>query len=336
MVKIDWDKLTFKYMRTNSHIEYSYKDGSWSAGQLIEEPFINISIAASTLHYGQELFEGMKAFTTSDDRICIFRPKQNFIRLNETSKYICMPDISEEMYFDALNKVIKANSEYVPPYGTGGSLYIRPLLIGTGPVIGVEPSGEYKFIVMVMPVGAYYKNGLKTIDAVILDDYDRTAPNGSGRYKIGGNYAASLFSSKVAKHMGFPAVLFLDPKEHKYIDEFSTSNFFAITKDGKYVTPESKSILPSVTNISLMQLAEDLGIKVERRPIEFDELSTFAEVGACGTAVVITPIRKIVRGDREFYFGEECGPTSRKLYETLTSLQIGNYPDKHNWLKQII
>ena len=208
-------------------------------------------------------------------------------------------------------------------------------MFGSGAVMGVNPADEYMFIVYVAPVGPYYKGGIKPIDAVILDDYDRAAPHGTGAYKVAGNYAAGMYSYTKAKKMGYPIVLFLDSKTHEYFDEFTTTNFFAVTKSGEYLTPKADSILPSITNKSLLQLALDLGMKAEKRPIRFDEIKTFTEVGACGTAGVITPIRKIVRGDKTYKFGDDCGPVCRKLYDNLTGIQYGELPDHHNWTRVI-
>jgi branched-chain amino acid aminotransferase len=336
MANIDWSKLSFSYIPTKCHLEYKYSNGEWSKKEIKTDPHIKLSIAATCLHYGQESFEGLKAYTTKDGSVKVFRDIENARRMARSADYLCMPKISEEMYADAVTTVVRENIEYVPPYGTGGSLYIRPLLIGSGPVIGVAPSTEYTFLMFVMPVGAYYAKGIKPVDAIILDEYDRAAPNGAGSYKVGGNYAAGFTAYKVAKSKGIPVVLFLDSKEHKYIDEFSTSNFIAITKDGKYVTPSSKTILPSITNMSLSQLAEDEGLTVERRPVDIDEIDSFAEVGACGTAVVITPIANIVRGDKIYKIGgTECGPVLKKLYDRLTDIQYGRCEDQYNWMRTI-
>ncbi|HJO92001.1 MAG TPA: branched-chain amino acid aminotransferase [Victivallales bacterium] len=336
MADIDWSKLSFSYMPTKCHLEYKYSNGKWGKGEIKTDPNLTLSIAATCLHYGQESFEGLKAYCTKDGSVKVFRDVENAKRMAKSADYLCMPEISEEMYAEAVTTVVKENIEYVPPYGTGGSLYIRPLLIGTGAVIGVAPSTEYIFLVLVTPVGPYYPQGIKPVDAIILDEYDRAAPSGSGCYKVGGNYAAGFSPYKIAKSKGFPVVLFLDSKEHKYIDEFTTSNFIAITKDGKYVTPSSKTILPSITNMSLLQLAEAEGLTAERRPIALDEIDTFAEIGACGTAVVITPIANIVRGDKTYKVGgTECGPVLKKLYDRLTDIQYGRYKDQFNWMRTI-
>ena len=334
-MNIDWNNLGFQYMPVKSNIRYTWKDGKWSEGKLYDHDNITMSLAATCLHYGQAAFEGIKAFAGKDGKIKVFRPEMNARRLNRTSNYILGPEIPEEMFLDAIKKVVADNKEFVPPYGTGGSLYIRPLLIGTGAQIGVAPSNQYEFIIMVMPVGEYYKGGIQPVDALIIDDYDRAAPKGTGSYKVAGNYAASLTPAKKAKEKGFPIALYLDAKSREYIEEFGTSNFFGITKDGVYVTPESPSILESVTNLSLQQIARDLGLKVEKRPVHKSELENFTEIGACGTAVVLTPISSITYGDKVYNYGSECGEVSRKLYERMTSIQYGEAEDTHDWLFEI-
>ncbi len=330
--EIDWSTLGFGYMPTRSHVRMTWKNGKWSEPVLVKDPNIKMSIAATCLHYGQEAFEGLKCFKCKDGKVRAFRPVENARRMNNTADYILMPRIPEELYLKCIKMVVKDNIDYVPPYGSGGSLYVRPLLIGTGAQIGVSPSNMYDFIILVTPVGAYYKGGLKPVEALVILDYDRAAPRGTGHIKVGGNYAASLISSKAAHEQGYPITLFLDPAGHTFIDEFGTSNFFAITKDGKYVTPKSHSILPSITNKTLQQIAQDIGLKVENRPIDKKELADFAEVAACGTAVVITPVSKIVLGDKVYDYGTTCGKTLQKLYSQVTGIQHGELPDIHNWL----
>ena len=335
MTNIDWDSLGFSYMPTKCHIEYKYKDGKWSEGKLVEKDTFTLNIAANVLHYGQAIFEGLKVFRCKDGKVRIFRDSENAKRMEDSAKYACMPPFPQDLFTEAIDKVVKANEEYIPPYITGGSLYVRPFLFGSGPVMGVNPAGEYIFMIYVSPVGPYYKGGIKPVSAIIFDNFDRTAPNGAGMYKLAGNYASGMHSALIAKEKGYPIVLFLDPKYHKYIDEFTTSNFIAISEEGKYVTPNSKSVLPSITNKSLMQLAWDFGLDVEERPIEFDEVKNFKEVGACGTAVVITPIGKIVRDNITLDFGEECGYIFLKLYNRLQDIQYGRVPDLHNWTRVI-
>ena len=332
---IDWASLGFGYMPVRSHIRYVCEDGVWSAGELSGEQNISMSIAATCLHYGQACFEGLKAFRCKDGKVRVFRPQENAKRMNRTGAYILCPPIPEELFIDAVKQVVLDNIDYVPPYGSGGSMYIRPLYIGTGAQIGVAPAKRYEFIVMVMPVGAYYKGGLKGVQALIMTDYDRAAPHGTGQFKVAGNYAASFTPAKIAKQQGYPINLFLDPSEHKYIDEFGTSNFLAITRDGKYVTPESPSILPSITNMSLLQIAKDMGIPTERRKVCVDELADFAEVDACGTAVVITPVSEIHYKDKVIKYGEECGPVSKRLYDRIRAIQDGEAEDTHNWMLEV-
>lgn len=333
MKNIDWSKLEFAYQDTNCHIRYVWKDGKWDAGELVESPIMPIHIAATALHYGQAAFEGLKAFCRKDGKVSLFRPEENAKRMQTTARRTCMAEVPTELFVDACRRVVKANLEFVPPYGTGGSLYVRPLLFGSGAQIGVAPADEYTFLVLVTPVGPYYKGGLQAVKAIVLDDYDRAAPQGTGHIKVAGNYAVSLYPHLEAKKAGYPVELYLDAKEHKWIDEFSTSNFLAITKDGTYVTVKSKSILPSITNLSLQQIAKDLGIPVEVRPIAFDEVSEFAEVAACGTAVVITPVCQIERAGQVYTTGPEtgCGPVLEKLYKTVQGIQYGELPDAHGW-----
>lgn len=333
MQNIDWKTLGFSYIPTRCHIEFTWRHGHWDEGRLVENPYLSLHIAASSLHYGQAAFEGMKAFRCLDGQVRVFRPQANAKRMHNTAHRLCMAPVSEKMFVDAVLRVVKANEDFVPPYGTGGSLYIRPLLIGSSPQLGVGPASEYTFLVLVVPVGAYYKGGLKPVRAVVFDEYDRAAPQGLGHVKVAGNYAASLHAHEKAKERGFPVELYLDAKEHKYIDEFATSNFIAITKKGVYVTPDSPTVLPSVTNMTLQQVAKDLGIPVEVRPIPYEEVETFAEVGACGTAVVVTPVNEIIRGDHVIRIGpaEGSGPVLEQLYRHVTGIQYGELPDRHGW-----
>ena len=331
--EIDWDNLGFAYVQTRSHIRYTYRDGAWDSGELHSDPYLNLHIGATALHYGQAAFEGLKAFTCADGEIRIFRPDENAKRLGRTADRVLMADVPEDLFLEAVHRVVRDNADYVPPYGTGGSLYIRPLLFGSGPRIGVQPAAEYTFLVLVMPVGDYYKGGLSPVGAIVLDGYDRAAPQGVGHAKVAGNYAASLVPSKIAKAQGYSINLYLDSRENRYVDEFGTSNFVGITHDGAYVTPDSPSILPSITNMSLMTLAEDLGLRIERRAVDFCELAEFAEIGACGTAVVVTPINRIVRNDEIIEVGpaDSCGPTLQKLYSQVRGIQLGELPDPRNW-----
>ena len=291
-------------------------------------------MAATALHYGQEAFEGMKAFRCPDGKIRAFRIKDNAERLQSTCRGILMPELPTELFEAMVKKVVKLNERFVPPYESGASLYIRPLLIGTGAQVGVHPANEYLFVIFVSPVGPYFKGGFATNDYVIIREYDRAAPLGTGRYKVGGNYAASLAANKMAHDAGYASEFYLDAKEKKYIDECGAANFFGI-KDGKYITPKSSSILPSITNRSLQQLAKDLGMEVEVRPIPEEELSTFEEAGACGTAAVISPIRKIddLENHKSYVISKDGKPGqwSEKLYTHLRAIQYGTEPDVHGW-----
>lgn len=337
MQQIDWASLGFKYMDTNSHIKYVWRNGAWDKGELVRDPYMPIHIAASALHYGQAAFEGLKVFKCKDGKVRAFRPQANAERMYRTAVRTCMAPVEIDMFLDALKRVVNDNLDFIPPYGTGGSLYVRPLLFGSGAQIGVAPADEYTFLMMVMPVGPYYKGGLKPVRATILDDWDRAAPHGMGDVKVAGNYAASLFAHERAKHNGFPVELYLDAKEHKYVEEFATSNFIGIKPDGTYVTPDSHSVLPSVTNNTLKQIAVDLGMGVETRPVPFEELESFAEIGACGTAVVVTPVSEITRGEKTIKLptGDACGPILEKLYHTVQGIQYGELPDSHNWCVEL-
>ncbi len=335
MENLDWSKLPFAYQKTDYNVRCAYKDGKWGELEVSTSEMISIHMAATCLHYGQEAFEGLKAFTGKDGRVRIFRMGENARRLISTAQGIMMAEVPEKLFNEAVIKVVELNKKSVPPYGSGASLYIRPLLIGTGAEVGVKPTKEYLFLIFVTPVGPYFKNGFKPVDLQVCRNFDRAAPLGTGSFKVGGNYAASLIPTERAHEKGYAAVLYLDPKEKKYIDECGPANFFGI-KGNKYITPDSKSILPSITNKSLIALAKDMGMEVEIRKIPFDELGEFDEVGACGTAAVITPIRKIVDDINNKTF-EYCkdgnpGPVSTRLYERLSSIQCGDSEDKFGWV----
>lgn len=329
---IEWEKLGFKFMPAKANIRYKYADGKWDDGEVCTSYDITLNVASNCLHYGQAIFEGLKAFRRKDGSIGVFRPDENAKRLNSSARHLLMAEFPEEKFLAGVKRLVKENIDFVPPYGTGGSLYIRPVMFGTTPQIGVSSATEYTLVLIAVPVGAYYKGGLKPVDACVSMDYDRAAPHGTGHIKAAGNYAASLISSKQAKERGCAVALFLDPATHRYIDEFGTSNFLAISKDGKYVTSDSVSTLPSITNKSLMQIAKDMGMTVERRKIAVEELADFAEVAACGTAVVITPVEHIYYGDKVFDYGKEVGPKLQELYRRMTGIQYGEYPDEHNWV----
>lgn len=334
MENIDWANLKFGYMPTDYNVRCYYRNGKWGEIEVSSSDVINIHMAATALHYGQEAFEGMKAFRCPDGKIRTFRIKDNAERLQSTCRGILMPELPTELFEEMVKKVVKLNERFVPPYESGASLYIRPLLIGTGAQVGVHPANEYLFMIFVSPVGPYFKGGFATNDYVIIREYDRAAPLGTGRYKVGGNYAASLAANKMAHDAGYASEFYLDAKEKKYIDECGAANFFGI-KEGKYITPKSSSILPSITNRSLQQLAKDLGMEVEVRPIPEEELSTFEEAGACGTAAVISPIRKIddLENHKSYVISKDGkpGPWSEKLYTHLRAIQYGTEPDVHGW-----
>lgn len=332
MQSINWSELSFGYVPTDYNARSEYKDGKWGKVYVSDSPYFNMHIAATGLHYGQEAFEGMKAFGGKDGKTRIFRMDENFKRLNSSCRHILMPELSWEVFEEAVTTAVKKNEKFIPPYGHGASLYIRPVLFGTGAEVGVKPADEYLFVVFVTPVGPYFKEGFAPTSLMIAREYDRAAPQGTGHVKVGGNYAASLKSGQLAKELGYASILFLDSKEKKYLDECGPANFFGI-KDNTYITPKSPSILPSITNKSLMQLAEEMGMKVERRPVPLEELETFEEVGACGTAAVISPVGKIFDYDtkKEYNFGEKAGEKSTQLYQKLQDIQYGVIEDKWGW-----
>ena len=335
MESIDWSNLSFGYMPTDYNVRCIYKDGKWGDITVTSSQTFEIHMAATCLHYGQEAFEGMKAFRGKDGKIRIFRMDENAARLQSSCRGIMMPELPTEKFNEAILTVVKKNERFVPPYESGASLYIRPFLIGTSAQVGVKPAKEYLFIVFVSPVGPYFKEGFKPTPMAILRQYDRAAPLGTGRYKVGGNYAASLVAGEKAHELGYSAVLYLDAKEKKYIDECGPANFFGI-RGNSYITPKSTSILPSITNKSLMQLAEDMGMTVEVRQIPEDEIGTFDEAGACGTAAVISPIARIddLDENKSYIFSKDGkpGPICEKLYNKLRAIQYGDEPDTHKWI----
>lgn len=332
---IDWGKLGFGYVKTDYNVRCYYRDGKWGELEVSSDEYIPMHMAASALHYGQEAFEGMKAYRGKDGKVRLFRWEENAKRLQSSARGVFMAEFPSELFYQAVVKAIKLNEHFIPPYGTGATLYIRPLLIGTGAEVGVRPAKEYLFVVFVTPVGPYFKEGFNPVKIAVVRDSDRAAPLGTGTLKVGGNYAASLRGVIKASKAGYSSPMYLDSSERKYIDEIGAANFFAI-KDNTYITPQSTSILPSITNMSLLQLAEDLGLKAERRPVRFDELETFDEVGACGTAAVISPIGEVYDFDNDkvykFCKDGKAGPISLKLYQTLVGIQFGDLPDKHNWV----
>ena len=337
MKDLDWSSLSFGYMPTDYNVRCYYHDGKWGEIEVCSDEYLKIHMAATCLHYGQEAFEGLKAFRCPDGKVRVFRMDANAERLQSTSRGIMMPEVPTVLFEEMVKKVVRLNQEYIPPYESGASLYLRPLLIGITPQVGVHPAHDFAFVIFATPVGPYFKGGFCANPYVISRDYDRAAPLGTGKYKVGGNYAASLKANSIAHEKGYASEFYLDAKEKKYVDECGAANFFGI-KNNTYITPKSDSILPSVTNKSLMQIAEDLGMKVERRPVPEEELSTFEEAGACGTAAVISPISHLDDLDtgKVYNFGDEPGPWSKKLYETLRGIQYGTVEDKHGWTTVVI
>lgn len=335
MENIDWSALGFGYRKTDFNVRAYYRNGSWSDLEATDSEYLQIHMAATALHYGQEAFEGLKAYRGKDGKIRLFRWEENAKRLINSAKGILMAEVPIELFKKAVFKVVKLNEKFVPPYGSGASLYIRPLLIGSGPEVGVNPSKEYTFMIFVTPVGAYFKGGIKPVNMLICRKYDRAAPNGTGTFKVGGNYAASLRAIIEAREEGYANSLFLDAKEKKYIDECGPANFFGI-KGNHYVTPKSDSILPSITNKSIITIAESIGMTTERRAIPVEELAEFDETGACGTAAVISPIGKIIDPETNIIY-EYCkdgkpGPIQMKLYKKLVDIQMGDAPDEFGWI----
>lgn len=330
---LDWKNLSFQYLPTHGHVRVDFADGVWGQPRFETSADLVLHIAANCLHYGQAVFEGLKAFRGRDGKVTLFRPDRNAHRMRESADRLLMEAPSDGLFIEACREAVRRNEDFVPPYGTGASLYLRPLLIGTEPTIGIKASSTYSFFVMVTPVGPYYKDGFHPVDALVMLDYDRAAPKGTGRAKTAGNYAASLKPGKLAKEKGFPIVLFVDAKENRYIDEFGTSNFIGITSSGEYHTPSSASILQSITNEALQTLAERMGLKVVRRNIPLTDLGMFSEVGACGTAAVITPIGGILNGEEWVRYGKPgvAGETLTRLYQQLQAIQYGESPDPYGW-----
>ena len=336
-VDIDWGKLGFSYMKTDYRYISYWKDGKWDEGTLTEDNVLHISEASTSLHYGQQCFEGLKAYRTKEGKVQLFRPDRNAARMQDSCRRIMMPEFPIERFVDACVQVVKANEAYVPPYGSGATLYLRPFLIGVGDNIGVKPAPEFIFSVFCSPVGPYFKGGMNPVNFSV-SDYDRAAPYGTGAAKVGGNYAGSLMPHESAVKRGFADCIYLDPATHTKIEEVGAANFFGITKDNKFVTPKSPSILPSITKYSLMQVAKDyLDMEVEERDVFVDKLDEFAEAGACGTAAVITPIGGIeYKGNLHVFYSEkEVGPVTKKLYETLCGIQFGDVKAPEGWIVEV-
>ncbi|HJA90826.1 MAG TPA: branched-chain amino acid aminotransferase [Candidatus Jeotgalibaca merdavium] len=336
-VDLDWENLGFSYMKTDYRYISYWKDGQWDDGQLVTDNTITISEGSTALHYGQSCFEGLKAYRTKEGDIQLFRPDENAKRMIKSCERLMMPTVPVDKFVDAVKQVVRANEAWVPPYESGSTLYIRPYLIGVGDNIGVKPAPEYIFSVFVMPVGPYFKGGLAPTN-FIVSDYDRAAPHGTGAAKVGGNYAASLLPGQLAHDREFSDCIYLDPATHTKIEEVGSANFFAITHDDVFVTPQSPSILPSITKYSLLHIAEHLlGMKVEERDVYVDRLDEFKEAGACGTAAVISPIGGIQNHDdfHVFYSETEVGPITQKLYELLTAIQFGDIEGPEGWVYDV-
>lgn len=336
---IDWSNIGFGYVQTDKRYVANYKDGAWDKGALTDDPNIVMNECAGVLQYAQTCFEGLKAYTTEDGHIVTFRPDLNAERLMDSAARLEMPQLPKEQFIDAVDQVVKANAGYVPPYGSGATLYIRPYMFGINPVIGVKPADEYQFRMFCTPVGPYFKGGAKPI-AIRVSDFDRAAPHGTGHVKAGLNYAMSLHAIVDAHQQGYDENVYLDAATRTKIEETGGANIIFVTKDNKVVTPKSDSILPSITRRSLMYVAEHyLGLEVEQREVYLDEVKDFAECGLCGTAAVISPVGKIVDHGKEICFPsgmEEMGPVTKKLYETLTGIQMGRIEAPEGWIHRIL
>ena len=332
---LDWSNLSFGYMKTHYNVRCTFKDGKWGEIEVTDSERVDLHMAATCLHYGQEIFEGLKAFRGKDGKIRIFRLEENAKRIQRSAEGILMEPLPVEKFREMVEKVVRLNQDFIPPYGSGSSLYIRPLELGMSAQVGVKPATEYLFLIFVTPVGPYFKEGFKPTKVAIYRQFDRAAPCGTGRWKVGGNYAASLTAGALAKEGGYSAVLYLDPKEKKYIDECGPANLFAVKGD-TYITPKSGSILPSITNMSLQQIAKDLGMKVECRPILLEELAEMDEAAECGTAAVAAPISQVddIDEGKSYVMSKDGnpGPWTTKLYNHLRAIQLGDEPDTHNWV----
>lgn len=335
---IDWSNLGFGYVKTDYRYVSNFKNGAWDEGTLSTDDMVTISECACVLQYAQTVFEGMKAYTTEDGRIVVFRPDLNAERMENSAKRLEMPVFPKDRFVDAIVKLVEANADYVPPYGSGATLYIRPYMFGTNAVIGVKPADEYQFRAFCTPVGPYFKGGVKPI-TIRVSDFDRAAPRGTGHIKAGLNYAMSLHAIMDAHRQGFDENMYLDPATRTKVEETGGANFLFVTKDYKVVTPKSDSILPSITRRSLVYVAKEyLGLEVEEREVYFDEVKDFAECGLCGTAAVISPVGKIVDHGKEICMPSgmtEMGPVTKKLYETLTGIQMGRLEAPEGWIKVI-
>ena len=334
---LDWKNLGFSYIKTDYRFIARWKDGKWDNGELTTDSTLHIHEGSTALHYGQQCFEGLKAYRCKDGSINLFRPDQNAKRMQNTCDRLLMPQVPTELFIRACKEVVKANEKWVAPYGTGATLYLRPFVIGVGENIGVRPAPEYLFCVFCCPVGAYFKGGMKPSNFLVTD-YDRAAPHGPGGVKVGGNYAASLLPHELAAKRQFADAIYLDPKTHTKIEEVGAANFFGITRDNKFITPRSDSILPSITKYSLLHLAKErLGMETIEGDVYINELDKFAEAGACGTAAVISPIGGIQYGDdfHVFYSETEVGPITKRLYDELTGIQFGDVEAPEGWIVKV-
>ncbi len=335
---IDWGNLGFGYVQTEKRYVSIYKDGAWDEGILTEDANVVLNECAGVLQYAQTIFEGLKAYTTEDGRIVAFRPDLNAERMESSARRLEMPVFPKERFVDAITKVVEANAAYVPPYGSGATLYLRPYMFGSNSVIGVKPASEYQFRVFCTPVGPYFKGGVKPL-TICVSDFDRAAPHGTGNIKAGLNYAMSLHAIMTAHKEGYDENMYLDPGTRTKVEETGGANFLFVTKDGKVVTPKSDSILPSITRRSLIHVAKEyLGLEAEEREVYLDEVNDFAECGLCGTAAVISPVGKIVDHGREICLPsgmEQMGPVTQKLYDTLTGIQMGRIEAPKGWIHVI-
>ncbi len=335
---IDWSNLSFGYIKTDKRYVSNFKDGKWDEGALIDDDMITMSECACVLQYSQSVFEGLKAYTTEQGHTVVFRPDLNADRMATSAKRMEMPVFPEDKFIDAVEQVVRANIAYVPPYGTGATLYLRPFMFGSNPVIGVKPANEFQFRIFATPVGPYFKGGAKPI-TIKVSDFDRAAPNGTGFIKAGLNYAMSLHAIVTAHKEGFDENMYLDAGTRTKVEETGGANFLFVTKDNKVVTPKSNSILPSITRRSLMIVAKEyLGLEVEEREVYFDEVKDFAECGLCGTAAVISPVGKIYDHGKEICFPsgmDAMGPVTKQLYDTLTGIQMGRIEDRFGWVRVI-
>lgn len=338
MTELDWDKLGFGYIKTPFRYVSDFKNGKWGDGRLTEDDTVVITECAGVLQYAQTVFEGLKAYTTKDGKIVTFRPDLNAERMVQSAQRLEMPPFPAERFLDAVDKVVSANRDFVPPYGSGATLYLRPYMFGSSAVIGVKPAAEYQFRLFATPVGPYFKGGAKPI-SIRVSDFDRAAPHGTGHIKAGLNYAMSLHAIVDAHQRGFDENMYLDAATRTFVEETGGANFLFITKDGKVVTPKSESILPSITRRSLCYVAEKyLGLTVEHRPVRIDEVKDFAECGLCGTAAVISPVGKIYDHGKEIFFPsgmERMGKVTKMLYDTLTGIQMGTIEAPEGWIREI-